>query len=290
MGQGSRTNSETGRRSERLLKDEYRKMVGPGIWVVAMIIDPSNFSAVKIDQEFLENEKRAMPGQSIITMNGEGLSDPCEAYFIKNGSPLNKLSQMTSSWSVGCAVNGRTIITCVYTYSMKQLVLVLPNSLLNIEDEFFLLRRSRYIKDHTDCEFHQNRGCSLLTFGSKLTNAPHQLGAGDIYFSYESCISIRDAPIIRFAHGRGIYPPGCGSQIFPVLPFSPHSHLNEDYFILRDPVRSEGNERAQNKLFILVESIRTLTSSDFSETSHMLNYDNGGTNTAYFRSEKFLVR
>ena len=40
----------------------------------------------------------------------------------------------------------------------------------------------------------------------------------------------------------------------------------------------------------VVESIRTLTSSDFSETSHMLKYDNGGTNTAYFRSEKFLVR
>eukprot|EP00116_Pleurobrachia_bachei_P001627 sb/3461889/ len=39
-----------------------------------------------------------------------------------------------------------------------------------------------------------------------------------------------------------------------------------------------------------VESIRTLTSSDFSETSHMLKYDNGGTNTAYFRSETFLVR
>eukprot|EP00116_Pleurobrachia_bachei_P009796 sb/3470058/ len=39
-----------------------------------------------------------------------------------------------------------------------------------------------------------------------------------------------------------------------------------------------------------IESIRTLTSSDFSETSHMLKYDNGGTNTAYFRSETFLVR
>ena len=41
---------------------------------------------------------------------------------------------------------------------------------------------------------------------------------------------------------------------------------------------------------IVIESIRTLTSSDFSETSHMLTYANGGTNTAYFRSEKLLVR
>eukprot|EP00116_Pleurobrachia_bachei_P013292 sb/3473554/ len=41
---------------------------------------------------------------------------------------------------------------------------------------------------------------------------------------------------------------------------------------------------------VKLESIRTLTSSDFSETSHILKYDNGGTNTAYFRSEKVLVR
>eukprot|EP00116_Pleurobrachia_bachei_P018509 sb/3478771/ len=45
-----------------------------------------------------------------------------------------------------------------------------------------------------------------------------------------------------------------------------------------------------NAITYLVESIRTLTSSDFSKTSHMLKYDNGCTYTVYFRSEKFLVR
>eukprot|EP00116_Pleurobrachia_bachei_P015478 sb/3475740/ len=49
------------------------------------------------------------------------------------------------------------------------------------------------------------------------------------------------------------------------------------------------NKPGINTKFDIVESIRTLTSSDFSESSHMLKYDNGGTHTAYFRSEKFLV-
>eukprot|EP00116_Pleurobrachia_bachei_P012235 sb/3472497/ len=41
-------------------------------------------------------------------------------------------------------------------------------------------------------------------------------------------------------------------------------------------------EPLDSSFSVIVESIRTLTSSDFSETSHMLKYDNGGTNTAYF--------
>eukprot|EP00116_Pleurobrachia_bachei_P004604 sb/3464866/ len=80
---------------------------------------------------------------------------------------------------------------------------------------------------------------------------------------------------------------GFGGRIMRQQGWSAGDGLGRSTIGMIEPITAENPKHPRDKG---VESIRTLTSSDFSETSHMLKYDNGGTHTAYFRSEKFLVR
>eukprot|EP00116_Pleurobrachia_bachei_P003025 sb/3463287/ len=90
-------------------------------------------------------------------------------------------------------------------------------------------------------------------------------------------------------------PPGRAARCY-VMVTSPSVPCYLPPSVARYPVSLGSSLKSANlvmesvDLGILLESIRTLTSSDFSEASHMLKYDNGGTHTAYFRSDKFLVR
>eukprot|EP00116_Pleurobrachia_bachei_P001942 sb/3462204/ len=103
----------------------------------------------------------------------------------------------------------------------------------------------------------------------KLTYGTQSYGAY-AYTAYSS--TLEDALIVGWWHNEGQH---SAPNISQCLLFS------FDFCLLT----SKRNHYITPAI-INLESIRTLTSSDFSETSHMLKYDNGGTNTAYFRSEK----